>query len=49
MATDEPLTKGIDDHTSWVRSYYRNIQVPSVNSFNSLQNYTDRRDYFLEK
>jgi hypothetical protein len=47
--TDERLTKGIDDDLSWVRSYDRNIQVPSVNSFNSLQNYIDRRDYFLEK
>jgi hypothetical protein len=46
--TDERLTKGIDDDLSWVRSYDRNIQVPGVNSFNSLQNYIHRRD-FLEK
>ena len=47
--TDEPLTKGIDEHLPWVRDYDRNIEVPGVKSFNSLKNYINVRDFLREK
>jgi hypothetical protein len=33
QTTDEPLTKGIDKHLPWVRTYEPNIPLPGVDSF----------------
>jgi hypothetical protein len=48
QATDEPLTRGIDEHLPWVRDYNPNIEVLGV-KFNSLKNYINRRDFIREK
>jgi hypothetical protein len=33
QTTDEPLTKDIDEHLSWVRGYNDNISIAGINSF----------------
>jgi hypothetical protein len=48
-ATDEPLTKEIDEHLPWMRGYDANIEVPGIKSFNSLKNYINRRDFIRDK
>lgn len=48
-ATDEPLTKGIDEHLPWMRDYDPNIEAPGIKSFNSLKNYINVRDFIREK
>ena len=48
-ATDEPLTKEIDEHLPWVRGYDANVEVPGVKAFNSLKTYINRRDFIREK
>jgi hypothetical protein len=49
QATDEPLTKEIDEHLPWVRDYDSNIEVLGVKSFNPLKDYINRRDFIREK
>jgi hypothetical protein len=49
QATDEPLTKGIDEHLPRVRGYDPNIPISGVNSFESLKNYINTRDFIREK
>jgi hypothetical protein len=45
QVTDEPLTKGIDEHLPWVRGYDPNIQISGVMPFDPLKNYINRRDF----
>jgi hypothetical protein len=33
QATDEPLTKGMEEHLAWLKGHESNIQLPSINSF----------------
>jgi hypothetical protein len=49
QATDEPLTKGIDQHLPWVTDYQRNIPISGVTSFDPLKNYISRLDFIREK
>jgi hypothetical protein len=48
-ATDEPLSKGIDEHLPWVRAYDPNIEIRGVMPFDPLKNYINRRDFIREK
>jgi len=48
-ATDEPLTKGIDEHLPWVRAYGSNIEVPGIKPFDALKNYINLRDFIRGK
>jgi hypothetical protein len=48
-ATDEPLSKGVDEHLSWMRGYDPNIEIRGVMPFNPLKNYINGRDFIREK
>jgi hypothetical protein len=48
-ATDEPLSKGIDEHLPWARTYDPNIEIRGVMPFDPLKNYINRRDFIREK
>lgn len=48
-ATDEPLTKEIDDHLPWARAYGPNIEVPGIKPFAGLKNYINRLDFIRGK
>jgi hypothetical protein len=48
-ATDEPLSKGIDEHLPWVRAYDPNIEIRGVTPFDPLKNHINRRDFIREK
>jgi hypothetical protein len=48
-STDEPLSKGIDEHLSWARAYDQNIEIRGVMPFDRLKNYINRRDFIREK
>lgn len=48
-ATDEPLSKGIDEHLPWVRAYDPNIEIRGVMPFDPLKNYINIRDFIREK
>jgi hypothetical protein len=43
--TDEPLTRGIDEHLPWVREYNPNIWIPDLHSFNGLHDFVNARDF----
>ena len=45
QVTDEPLTKGIDEHLPWVRGYQQNLRIPELRSFQGLNDFV-RSSYF---
>jgi hypothetical protein len=45
QVTDEPLTKGIDEHLPWIRGYQLNMRLPELRSFQGLNNFV-RSSYF---
>ena len=45
QVTDEPLTRGIDKHLPWARSYGPNIEVPDIRPFDRLKTYINKRDF----
>jgi hypothetical protein len=45
QVTDEPLTKGIDEHLPWVRGYQLNMRIPELRSFQGLNDFV-RSSYF---
>jgi hypothetical protein len=49
QATDEPLTKGIDEHLPWVRGYDPNIQISGIKAFDPLKTYISRLDFIWDK
>jgi hypothetical protein len=48
-ATDDPLTKGIDEFLPWMREYQRNIQIWGLKAFYSLKNSINRLDFTRER
>ncbi len=48
-ATDEPLSKGIDEHLSWMRGYDPNIEIRGVMPFDRFKNHISRLDFIREK
>jgi hypothetical protein len=45
QVTDEPLTKGIDEHLPWVRGYQPNMRIPDLRSFQELNDFVNSRDF----
>ncbi|MGO9391263.1 hypothetical protein [Rhodoblastus sp.] len=49
QTTDEPLTKGIDEHLPWVRGYKDNIPIPGIDSFQYKNSTFIYLQYFIKE